>query len=73
MTMAFYGLKMHQYMEINTNEKIKKIVDKCISCDVSLLPIILQNAQHHQHIRTCKKKNHVVCRFQYPLPPNAHE
>jgi hypothetical protein len=73
MTLAFLWNKDAPIYGINTNEKIKKIVDKCISCDVSLLPIILQNAQHHQHIRTCKKKNHVVCRFQYPLPPNAHE
>ncbi|CAM6067644.1 unnamed protein product [Sphagnum tenellum] len=32
-----------------------------ISCDVSLLPNLLQNAQEHQHTFTCKKKNHVVC------------
>jgi hypothetical protein len=38
-----------------------------ISCDVSLLPNPLQNAQQHQHTRTCKKKNH-VCRFHYSLP-----
>jgi hypothetical protein len=27
-----------------------------------------QNAQH-QHTCTCKKKNHVIYRFHYPLPP----
>jgi hypothetical protein len=39
-----------------------------ISYDVSLLPNPLQNAQQHQHTHTCKKKNHVVCRFHYPWP-----
>jgi hypothetical protein len=28
-------------------EKIEKFVDMCISCDVSLLPSPLQNAQQH--------------------------
>jgi hypothetical protein len=39
-----------------------------ISCDVSILRNPLQNAQH-QHTHTCKKKNHVVYKFDYPLPP----
>jgi hypothetical protein len=56
---------------INTNEKIKLFVDKYISCNLSLLPITLQNAQQHQHTQTCKKKNHVVYRFHYPLPPTS--
>jgi len=43
-------------------------VDKYISCDILVLPITLQNAQH-QHIRTCKEKNHVIFIFHYPLPP----
>ncbi len=51
----------------NTNEKMENFVDKYISCDVSLLPITLQNAQKHQHIRACKKTNHVVYRFHYPI------
>jgi len=54
---------------INTNEKIEIFIYKCISCDILLLSITLQNAQQHQHIQTCKKKNRVVCRFHYPLPP----
>jgi hypothetical protein len=43
-------------------------VDKYNSCDISILPITLQNAQQ-QHIRTCKEKNHVIFIFHYPLPP----
>jgi hypothetical protein len=54
---------------INTNEKIKMFVNKYISCNVSLLPITLQNAQQHQHTSTYKKKSHVIGRFHYPLPP----
>jgi len=56
---------------MHTNEKIEKFVDMYISSDVPLLPNSLQNAQQHQHIHTCKKKNN-VCRFHYQLPP-MHE
>jgi hypothetical protein len=35
-----------------------------ISCDISLLPNPLLNAQQHQHTRTC---NHVVYKFHYPF------
>jgi len=41
---------------MHTNEKIEMFVDMYISCDVSLLPNSLQNAQQHQHTCTCKKK-----------------
>ncbi len=54
---------------INTYEELKFFVDKYISCNLMLLPITLQNAQQHQHTQTYKQKNHVVYRFQYPLPP----
>jgi len=54
---------------INTNEEIENCVDKYISCDVSLLPITLQNAQQYQHTQTCKEKNHVVYKVHCPLPP----
>ncbi len=62
--MAFYALKMHQYMELIEMKKLKFF----ISCDILLLPITIQNAKH-QHIQTCKKQNHFVCRFHHPLPP----
>ncbi len=62
-------IKDAQMYGINTNEEIEKFISKYISCDISLLPITLQNAQQHQHTRTCKKRNHVVYRFHYPLPP----
>ncbi len=50
---------------MHTNEKNEKFKDTYISCDVSLLPNPLQNAEHKH---TCKKKNHVICRFHYSLP-----
>jgi len=47
--------------EVHTNEEIEQFVDMFLFiCDVSLLSNPLQNAQQHQHTRTCKKKNHVV-------------
>jgi hypothetical protein len=48
------------------------VIDMYTSCDVSLLPNPLQNAQQHQHLRTCKKKNHLFIDFNYLLPP-MHE
>jgi len=53
---------------IHTNVKIEHFVNIYISCDVSILLNPLQNAQQYQHTRTCKKNNHVVCKFHYPLP-----
>ncbi len=50
---------------MHTNEKIEQFGNMYSFCDVSLLPNPLQNAQH---THTCKKKNHVVCRFHYSLP-----
>jgi hypothetical protein len=48
---------------MHTNEEIEKFVDMYISCDVSLLPNLLQNAQQHQHTHTCKKKAMLVVDF----------
>ncbi len=57
---------------MHTNEKIEQFVNMYISCDISFLPTPLQNAQQQQHTHACKKTNHVVCRFHYPLLP-MHE
>jgi hypothetical protein len=48
---------------MHTNEKIKQFVEIYVSCDGSLLPNPLQNAQQHQQMCAYKKKNHVVYRF----------
>jgi hypothetical protein len=54
---------------MQTNEKTKKFIDMYISCDVSLHYQthykMHNNIITHIHI----KKNHVVCRFHYLLPP----
>jgi hypothetical protein len=42
---------------VRTNEENEWFVDMYISCNASLLPNPLQNAQQHQHMCTCKKKN----------------
>jgi hypothetical protein len=41
--------------KVHTNEKFEEVVNVYISCQVSLLPNLLQNAQQHQHTPTCKK------------------
>jgi hypothetical protein len=51
---------------VQPNEEIEQFVNMHIFYDVSLLPNQLQNAQH-QHTCTCKKRNHVVYKFHYPL------
>ncbi len=41
---------------VHTNEEIEQFIEMYISCDVSLLPNPVQNAQQHQHTHMCKKK-----------------
>ncbi len=36
---------------------------------IVIIEIILQHGQQHQHTQICKKKNNVVCKFHYQLPP----
>jgi hypothetical protein len=48
---------------MHTNEKIEQFINMHISCDVSLLRNALQNAQQHQHTRTCKKKTKLFVDF----------
>jgi hypothetical protein len=38
---------------VHKNEEIEQFVNMYISCDVSLLPNSLHNAQKHQHMHTC--------------------
>ncbi len=38
-----------------------------ISCDLLLSPNSLQNAQQYQHMCICNNKNHMICKFHYPL------
>jgi len=48
---------------VHTNEKVEQFVNMYIYYDVSLLPNPLQNAQQHQHTRTCKKKTMLFVNF----------
>jgi len=43
-TMDFYASNIQTIYGINTNKKLKKLVNMYISCNVSLLPNSLQNA-----------------------------
>jgi hypothetical protein len=45
---------------VHTNEEIEQFIEMYISCDLSLLPNPIQNAQQHQHTHMCFTKNHVV-------------
>ncbi len=54
-----------------TTEKFEQFVDMYNSSDVLLLSNQLQKAQQHQHTCTCRKKNHVVYKFHYLLPPKC--
>ncbi len=58
------------YGIILKNEEIENFVDMYIGCDVLLLSIALQNAQHRR-IKKCKKK--ITCYLQIPLSITPHE
>jgi len=69
MTMAFYGLKMHQYMEFIQMKKLKILL---INTFHVMYHYYHLRYKMHNNINTFKhvrKKNHVVCRFHYPLLP----
>ena len=56
----------------SSNEEIAKFVDKYITCqkpENSSEMEDLVNLQTHRHAKTCKKGEHKVCRFNFPLPP----
>jgi hypothetical protein len=48
---------------LHTNEEIERFENMYISCDVSLLPNPLPNAQQHQNTHTCKKKTKLFVDF----------
>ncbi len=50
----------------DTDEDIAKFVDSYVSCKAD--PNLV-NLQRHKHSKTCKKRGHAVCRFNFPLPP----
>ena len=49
---------------------IIKFVDSYVSCKADSDDLSdLVNLQRHKHSKTCKKRGHPICRFNFPLPP----
>ena len=47
-----------------------KFVDSYVSCSANSDELTdLVNLQRHRHSKTCKKKGHNACRFNFPIPP----
>jgi endonuclease/exonuclease/phosphatase (EEP) superfamily protein YafD len=54
----------------DSDEDIAKFVDRYVSCKGDSDDLTeLVNLQRHKHSKTCKKRGHAVCRFNFPLPP----
>ena len=52
------------------DEDIIKFVDSYVSCKADSHDLSdLVNLQRHKHSKTCKKRGHAVCRFNFPLLP----
>ena len=52
------------------DENIIKFVDSYVSCKADVDDLSdLVNLQRHKHSKTCKKKGHAICRFNFPLMP----
>ena len=52
------------------DEDIIKFVDNYVSCKADSDDLSdLVNLQRHKHSKTCKKRGHSICRFNFPLPP----
>ena len=48
---------------------IANFVDSYVSCKADSDDLTdLVNLQIHKHSKTCKKRGHAVCRFNFPLP-----
>jgi len=64
MTMDFYDKKCTNVWSAHKLNNCRHVY--FLWCIIVTKPIT--NAQH-QHSCTCNKKNHVLCKFHYPLPP----
>ncbi len=54
----------------NSDDDIIKFIDTYVSCKADFNDLTeLVNLQRHKHSKTCKKRGHAVCRFNFPLPP----
>ena len=56
--------------QVSSNLEITEFVDKYVTCSTNAYELAdLINSQTHKHAKTCKKKGHKNCRFNFPLPP----
>lgn len=55
--------------KVSSNEDITEYIDKHVSCSMLEDVKDLINLQVHKHSKTCRKKGHAICRFNFPLPP----
>jgi hypothetical protein len=54
---------------LDSNKIIENFVDTYITCDSDKLTPNFHEAQQHCHKKTCRKKNQVICPFNFPWPP----
>ncbi len=53
---------------LNSNKIIEICVDKYITCDSDKLTQNLYEVQRHHHKKICRKKNQIICHFNFPWP-----
>ncbi len=54
---------------LDSNNTIENFVKKYILYDNNKLASNFREVQTHCHKKTCRKKNQVICRFNFPWPP----
>jgi len=54
---------------LDFNKIIENFVDKYITCDNEKLTPNFCEAQQYHHKKTCRKKNQVICHFNFPWSP----
>ena len=57
---------------VQSDDEVVSFIDQIITCgmeanDPTLLELLVR--QCHSHSQTCKKRNKMVCRFNFPQPP----
>ncbi len=54
---------------LDYNKIIENFVDKYIACDSEKLTPNFYEAQRYCHKKNCRKKNQVICHFNFPWSP----
>ena len=57
---------------VQSDEEVVDFINQVITCskaanDITLSELVIR--QYHSHSQSCKKKNRMVCRFNFPQPP----